>query len=474
MVATVQLVVAVSATATAPDEREDLRAETEALFQEARRRTRRRRTRAALAAALLLVAGAAAYLAAGNGAAGVVAENAHRPFADLSAFSHQGDLAFVSRGRLWVLDGDTGRLTAVSRQGETASDPEFSPNGRWLAYETYNGNSRGLWLAHADGSSPRLVPGGGPYWLPGGRLVGDGRALTVARSGALTPSGSVPAGLAAWAADGTRYAFTSRHFTVNPARPSSGSEQLDVSSTIGGKRTEWYRNAVSFTPRSGIQGALFDGLVVLPRDQGIVFKLDPDGSAFLPLDGQPLYELTAPGTRPVDLGITVGLPITFGADGTFAITSGGNRYAWLTKSVAICSAASAHCSPVSTPKGVLSFDPAFSPSGTTIAFVEAPSSRAGNIGQATVRSWYATHSLWLLESGNSTPRGVPGTRGAASPVWSADGGSLLYVSNDALWLLPTTSSTPVRIVAPLFPRDDWDSFFGEIDWAGQFAWQSRA
>jgi dipeptidyl aminopeptidase/acylaminoacyl peptidase len=474
VVGAVQLVVAVSATAIAPDEREDLRAETEALFQEARRRTRRRRTRGALAAALLLVTAAAAYLAAGSGAAGVVAENAHRPFADLGAFAKEGELAFVSRGRLWVLDGDSGRLTAVSQPGQTASDPEFSPNGRWLAYETYNGNSGALWLAHADGSSPRLVSGGGRYWLPGGRLVAGGRALTVAHSGALTPSGPVPAALAAWAADGTRYAFTSRDFTVNPARSSSGSEQLDVSRTIGGKRTEWYRNAVSFTPSSGIQGGLFDGLAVLPRDQGILFKLDPGGSADRPEDGLPLYELTAAGTRPIDLGITVGLPITFGAAGTFAITLGGNRYAWLTKSVAICSAVSAHCSPLPTPKGVLSFDPAFSPSGAMLAFVEAPSSPAGNIGQATVRSWYATHSLWLLERGSSTPRRVPGTGGAASPVWSADGRSLLYVSNDALWLLPSTSNRPVRIVAPLFPRDDWNSFFGEIDWADQFAWQSRA
>ncbi|HEX4107942.1 MAG TPA: hypothetical protein VHX88_07395, partial [Solirubrobacteraceae bacterium] len=200
---------------------------------------------------------------------------------------------------------------------------------------------------------------------------------------------------------------------------------------------------------------------------------DPDGSADLLDDGVPLYELTAPGARPLDLGITVGLPISFGADGTFAITRGPNRYAWLTKSVAICSAAAAHCSPVPTPRGVLSFDPAFSPSGATLAFVEAPSSRAGNIGQATVRSWYATHSLWLLQSGSSTPRRVPGTGGAASPAWSADGQSLLYVSNDALWLLPTTSSRPVRIVAPLFPRGDWNSFFGEIDWASQFAWQSN-
>jgi dipeptidyl aminopeptidase/acylaminoacyl peptidase len=462
-------VVAVSVTATAPHELEDLHAETEALFQEARRRTRRRRTRGALAAALLLVAGAAAYLAAESGAVGVVAENAHRPFADLRAFAQEGELAFISRGRLWVLDGTSGRLTAVSRPGQTASDPQFSPNGRWLAYDT---DGR-VWLAHADGSSPRLVPSDALYWLPGNRLVAGGLTWTIAPSGALQPSGSAPAGLAAWAADGTRYAFTSRHFTVNPARSSSGSEQLDGSRTIGGKRTEWYRNTVSFTPRSGINGGLFDGLVVLPGDQGILFKFDPDGSADLLEDGVPLYELKAPGTRPVDLGITVGLPISFGADGTFAITRGRNRYAWLTKSVAICSATAAHCSPAPTPKGVLSFDPAFSPSGGTLAFVEAPSSRAGNIGQATVRSWYATHSLWLLESGSSTPRRVPGTGGAASPAWSADGRSLLYVSNDALWLLPTTSGRPIRIVAPLFRRDDWNSFFGEIDWADQFAWQSN-
>ena len=122
---------------------------------------------------------------------------------------------------------------------------------------------------------------------------------------------------------------------------------------------------------------------------------------------------------------------------------------------------------------MLSFDPAFSPAGGTLAFVEAPSSDVANIGQASVHHWYATHSLWVLRAGGSTPARIADTAGAAAPVWSSDGRSLLYVANDSLWLLPTLSSRPVRVTAPLFKANVWPGYYGEVGWSSQFAWASR-
>ncbi len=68
---------------------------------------------------------------------------------------------------------------------------------------------------------------------------------------------------------------------------------------------------------------------------------------------------------------------------------------------------------------------------------------------------------------SATASQLKGTDGAAQA-----GKSLLYVANDALWLLPSVASRPVRVAAPLFTPSDWQNFFGEISWSDQFAWRS--
>jgi len=69
---------------------------------------------------------------------------------------------------------------------------------------------------------------------------------------------------------------------------------------------------------------------------------------------------------------------------------------------------------------------------------------------------------------------VAGAMGASAPVWSADGRSLMYVANDSLWVVSAPSAgergRPVLIAAPLFQRDDWPNYYGEVDWSSQFAW----
>ena len=450
--------------------------EAEALFEEARVRTHRRRRRRALTGAFLVAAAVAAYAASATDGSGSIAETATTPFADVRAFAHHGELAFVSRGRLWVLDGQRGRLTAVSRQSQTASNPQFSPNGRWLTYTV--GTSR-LWVARADGTAPKPVGSGGygyAYgrgdWLPDGRLVATNYLWRVSAPGALVRAGAAPAALAAWAPDGTGYAFNTERLTSSHGAAWTRIQRLSISSSLNGPRRALVTMPLSFTPRSGLNGGLFDGVEVLPHREGVLFTLDPGGSASVPADGLDLLD-AAPGLRPKDLGATLGIPLTLGSPGRFAITSGGNRYAWQTKHVEICAGAAVLCSPVSTPPGVLSLDPAFSPAGGTLAFVEAPSRNAGDIGQASVHRWYATHSLWVLRAGSMRPARIAGSAGAAAPVWSADGSSLLYVANDSLWLLPTLSSKPVRVTSPLFEANVWPGYYGEVGWSSQFAWSSR-
>ena len=151
----------------------------EALIKEARRRARRRRG----IATVLLIAGAAlAYVASAGGGNGVVRETAASPFVNVRAFSGEGELAFISRGSLWVLDGAAGSLRKVAptryttrAEGNvdfggipahtalTPNAPTFSHDGRWLAYVVPHAAGDGafsqLWIAHGDGTAAHLVRG---------------------------------------------------------------------------------------------------------------------------------------------------------------------------------------------------------------------------------------------------------------------------------------------------------------------------
>ena len=117
---------------------ENPEAEAEALFREARRRTRRRRaSRLALAACAVTAAIVIYDLVVGSQPRSS-ASATPVPAVNRSAFAGHGDLAFISRGTLWVLDGASGALTPVTGPTQQASGPAFSPGGRWLSYGVAN------------------------------------------------------------------------------------------------------------------------------------------------------------------------------------------------------------------------------------------------------------------------------------------------------------------------------------------------
>ncbi len=158
------------------------------------------------------------------------------PTVSTTAFAGRGQLAFVSSGRLYVLDGSAaGRpatLHTVAAPGG-ATAPAWSPDGRWLAflvvppspYPVVSDPMGTLWLAHADGNAARpVLANAGPFsWSP----VTDVLAVTVTnpasgrswlcelRPG--TPPHLVPGvtGPALWSPDGL--AARLHHDPVQPA-----------------------------------------------------------------------------------------------------------------------------------------------------------------------------------------------------------------------------------------------------------------
>ena len=444
-------------------------AEAEALFREARLRTQRRRRRRAAAAGLALALVTVAYAALSAGDATPARSASSGPIVNHSAFAGHGRLAFVSLGRLYVLDGAA--LTAVSRPGQSASNPQFSPDGRFLSYESGSGAE---YLARADGTGARPVgAGAGPQtWLPDGDLIA-GRSIWRVNAGeTLARIGALPHGLVAWSPDGGRFVF----FDGTDVKRSGGridsTGTLDVAASLDGPRTTWYTTHAVFTPKNGVQGNLLDGALVLPADRGILFRLDPGGSSSISEDGLAVYLLRAPDTKPVALASTVGFTVTLGARGRFALTNGLDRYATLTKNVEVCSVVAGRCTSIPARRGQISFDPAFSPDGATLAYVQAPPTSQSDFSQRHVVAWYATHTLWTLAAGG-VPREIPGATGASTPTWSADGRTILYTAHDALWIVPANGrGVPMRVAGPLFHPVWWPASWFQVDWQGQFAWSS--
>lgn len=447
---------------------------TEVLIEEARQRQRHRR-RALLLAAVLL-AGACALLVTSGGtprAAGGLRHVAGAPaftVADVTAMRGHGELAFVSGGDLFVIDGANGKITNASGPGHQASAPKFSPDGKWLLFAEGAGSA--AFVARADGSHARRLPGAA-RWLPDSELVttgGNGASTTYALShtgGLVRRGGSVAA--AEFAAAGSdRYLFVEDSLRVDPPRAAAGVVTIETAATASGPRTAWFRGAQHFDVGGGLQGTFVSVVAELPSG-ALLLRIHHFCCDYA--DGGELYELQSPGGTPRPLAPALGaVTPTFGPAATFAFAGGGDRYAWVGKHVELCDAATAACEVLRTPAGSLSLSPAWSPDRTTLAFVEARAEPAGMIGQAQVSSWYATHELDLLAAGASRPTAVAGTSGAAQPVWSSDSKSLLFVRDDKLFLIARVGEPPVEVAGSLFSAGAWSAYYGEVDWGAEFAW----
>jgi hypothetical protein len=501
----------------APPPVEDLDA---GVIEEARARERRHR-RIAGTVVVLAVAVGAVVLALSPGGAKPPAARASLTFAatgptvNARAFGHEGDLAFISRGTLWVLDGSSGRLRKVTiPRGLVPESPAFSSDGRWLSYLAGTGSvpvaswaTGELWIAHANGSDAREVG-----WLKEPEVIGwslradrlavmdQGRVRTPygtaerwTSAWLIAPDGSgrklasayeIDGG--AWSPDGAQLAIASDSGYVSGPKPWVAS--LVAYALPGGKPTVWLRlpsTSVLWPPIPTVKRAPDDQELFLPVGWwprwGIGFWTDNSAGNAPSVRkgaGLTLWHLRAPGRRPKVLGNTLSdgaeSPIVASRAGELAITSdSGAEPIWQNQRVERCSPATQRCVPVAQPVGTVSLDPAWSRSGSALVYLVGRNlGSAGNAGfaQPAVARFYNTLQLRLYTATTGTTTNVPAGRGAVVPIWARSGTSLMFVADDGLWLWKNLKDEPTEVAGPLFQPNNWNPFFGQIDWTDRFAW----
>jgi Tol biopolymer transport system component/DNA-binding winged helix-turn-helix (wHTH) protein len=84
----------------------------------------------------------------------------------------------------------TGKKTPLITSTFRDSDPDYSPDGRQIAFTSGRSGGFGIWVSGSDGANPRLLFDGGPYvtgsprWSPDGRWIAfDSRSNDPAKAG---------------------------------------------------------------------------------------------------------------------------------------------------------------------------------------------------------------------------------------------------------------------------------------------------
>jgi len=108
-----------------------------------------------------------------------------------------GRLAFSALGRIWIADSlgrSPRRLTGTARAREFM--PAWSPDGRWIAYVTWDEDGGALWKRRVDGKEPPVRLSSQPALWMTPAWSGDGRTISAItaplRSTLLAPPGVAP------------------------------------------------------------------------------------------------------------------------------------------------------------------------------------------------------------------------------------------------------------------------------------------
>ena len=90
---------------------------------------------------------------------------------------HNGKIAFVRNGNIWVMGADGSHQTQVTNTPFNNLSPSWSPGGGWIAFSSSrDGNDGEIYLMRADGSDQHAITDNqvddlGPSWSPDGKRI---------------------------------------------------------------------------------------------------------------------------------------------------------------------------------------------------------------------------------------------------------------------------------------------------------------
>jgi hypothetical protein len=88
--------------------------------------------------------------------------------------------------------------------------------------------------------------------------------------------------------------------------------------------------------------------------------------------------------------------------------------------------------------------------------------------------WNGTNALWAMVPGEPPSPMTSTPAGSLLAVPNARGSTVVVVADDDLWLTNANGALAVRVAGPLYSTIGPSGFYGEVDWAGTFAWSAAS
>jgi Tol biopolymer transport system component len=395
-----------------------------------------------------------------------------------AAAAPDGRVAFDLVNAIWVLEPGGGAARKLTDELQDATQPDFSPDGRILVFQSYRDGNFHLWTTADDGSGLRqLTAGGKDHREP--KFSPDGRALAFASdraggyqvfvmdlgSGVISqitrdrPDVSMPS----WAPDGKALVYVAGDTAIERVEIASGQVSVLVD---GGDEVSLH--GPSLAP---------DGRLAYVRLAGARRDLVVDGQAAT--EGEDVFGFAPRWIGPGELLYT--------ADGVIRRRglSGERNEIPFTATVPVLSRRDypKRRPGVRGPKVTGIASPVCSPDGTQVAFRALNALWVMPIGRAPRKvvgdGYFAsdpdfspdgrqllyssdrtgTADLWLHDLATGSERRITDVDGAAiTPRFSPDGERIAYQDQDgATWVADLAGGAPRQVTPPLFQpgRPDW-------------------